>query len=104
MKTLIWVAALLVATVTICMAAEKRTERHRPPAVEQSSSSWAAIPLLGRRHQNHCGYRNGHFICADHCGVDYQIYSCSKTATGCCHIGQGYCDGTGKLRCSPAWF
>jgi hypothetical protein len=104
MKTLIWVVAMLVATATISVAAEKRTERHRAAAIEQFSSSLAPMPLLPRRHQNHCGYHDGHFVCADHCGVDYQIYFCSRTATGCCHIGRGYCDDTGKLRCSPAFF
>ena len=37
-------------------------------------------------------------------GADYQIYYCPSTASGCCHIGLGYCDGAGRLRCSPALF
>ena len=104
MKTLIWVVAMLVATATISVAAEKHTERYRPPAIAQFSFTWAMLPLLPRRYQNHCGYHDGHFVCADHCGVDYQIYACSRTATGCCHIGQGYCDDNGRLRCSLALF
>jgi hypothetical protein len=104
MKRLMWIAPLLVAMATTCTAADKRAERQYSPAVEQFSYSWVAMPLLPRLHQNHCGYYNGHFICADHCGADYQIYYCSNTATGCCHIGQGYCDGIGRLRCSPALF
>ncbi len=103
MKMLTWLAALLVAAVTTCMAAE-RVERRPPPAVEQFSYNWAAMPLLPRRYANHCGYYNGHLTCADHCGADYQIYYCSPTAAGCCHVGRGYCDGTGRLRCSPALF
>ena len=103
MKTLTWVAALLIAVATTCTASE-RAERRQPPAVEQFSYNWVAMPLLPRRYQNHCGYYNGHLTCADHCGADYQIYSCSETATGCCHIGQGYCDRAGRLRCSPALF
>jgi len=103
MKRLIWVAALFVATAATCMASE-RGERNYSPAVVQFSSGWAAMPLLPRRYQNHCGYYNGHFTCADHCGVDYQIYYCSDAATGCCHVGQGYCDPAGRLRCSPALF
>ena len=102
MKTLIWLPALLATLATTCMAAE-RLER-RPRAVEQFSYNWAAMPLLPRRYVNHCGYHNGRLTCADHCGADYQIYYCSKTATGCCHVGQGYCDRTGRLRCSPALF
>jgi hypothetical protein len=104
MKTLIWVAALLVAAATTCAASDERAERQASPAVEQFSYSWAAMPLLPRRHQNHCGYYNGHFICADHCGADYQVYYCPSTASSCCHIGLGYCDGAGRLRCSPALF
>jgi hypothetical protein len=104
MKMLTGVAALLVAAATTCAAADKRAERHYSPAVEQFSYSWAAMPLLPRRHQNHCGYYNGHFICADHCGADYQVYYCPSTASGCCHIGRGYCDGAGRLRCSIALF
>jgi len=102
MRTLIGVAALLVAMATLGTASEQQAERH--PAAGQFSYGRMAMPLLPRRHQNHCGFYNGHFICADHCGVEYQIYSCSRTATGCCHVGQGYCDSAGLLRCSPAWF
>ena len=104
MKALVWGAALLAAMATACAASEQRAERRHPPAVEQFTYSWAAMPSLPRRHQNHCGYRDGHYVCADHCGVDYQIYYCSRTATGCCRVGHGYCDDTGKLRCSPAPF
>ena len=100
MKTLIWVAALLVAMVTAGTAAD----RQYSPAVEQFSYRWAAMPLLPRQLQNHCGYYKGHFVCADHCGADYQVYYCPNTASGCCHIGLGYCDGNGRLRCSPALF
>ena len=104
MKTLIGVAALLGAMATTGTAADRGTGRQYSPAVEQFSYNWVAMPLLPRRYQNHCGYYNGHFTCADHCGADYQIYYCANAAAGCCHIGQGYCDGAGNLRCSPALF
>jgi hypothetical protein len=104
MKTLMWGAALLVAMVATCAASERREERRYSRAIEQFTYSWVALPLLPRRYQNHCGHYGGHFICADHCGIDYQIYYCSSTATGCCHVGEGYCDRAGKLRCSPALF
>ena len=103
MKALMW-GALLAATMASSAASEQRAERRYSPAMEQFTYSWAAMPLLPRRYQNHCGDYRGHLICADHCGVDYQIYYCSRTATGCCHVGEGYCDGTGKLRCMPALF
>jgi hypothetical protein len=102
MKTLIGAAALLVAMATTGTAADRRAELQYSPAVPQYS--WAAMPPLPRPLQNHCGYYNGHFICADHCGVDYQVYYCPATTSGCCHIGLGYCDGAGRLRCSPALF
>jgi hypothetical protein len=70
----------------------------------QLSYSPVPMPALPRRHQNHCGYYNGHFVCADHCGADYQVYSCPNGATGCCHVGLGYCDAAGRLRCAPAWY
>ncbi len=104
MKTLMGVAALLVATATAGTAADARVERQYSPAVEQFSYSWAAMPPLPRRLQDHCGYYNGHFICADHCGANYQVYYCPATASGCCRIGLGYCDVGGRLRCSPALF
>jgi hypothetical protein len=104
MKVLMCGAALLAAMAATCAAADRRAEGRYSPAMEQFTYSWAAMPLLPRRYLNHCGDYGGHFVCADHCGVDYQIYYCSKAATGCCHIGEGYCDHTGKLRCMPALF
>ena len=104
MKAVICGAALLAAAVATSAASQERAMLRYSPAIEQFSYSWVALPLLPRRHQNHCGYHDGHFICADHCGTDFQVYYCSRTATGCCHIGLGYCDSAGKLRCSPALF
>jgi hypothetical protein len=104
MKTLTCGVALLAAMATVCAAADRRAELQASPAVVQFSYSSVAMPLLPRRHQNHCGYHDGHYVCADHCGADYQIYYCSDSVTGCCHIGRGYCDVAGRLRCSPAWF
>lgn len=104
MKTLICVAALLTAMATTGAAADRRIAPQYSPAVAQFSYSWAAMPLLPRQLQNHCGYYDGHFICADHCGTEYQVYYCPNTASGCCHVGRGYCDGGGRLRCSPALF
>jgi hypothetical protein len=104
MKTLMCVAALLAVMATTGVAADRRVELEYSPVPQYSWASWAAMPLLPRQLQNHCGYYNGHFVCADHCGVDYQVYYCPATASGCCHVGLGYCDGAGQLRCSPALF
>lgn len=78
--------------------------RYSPAATEQFTYSWVSMPLLPRLYQNHCGFYHGHFVCADHCGIDYQVYFCSRSDVGCCHVGHGYCDGGGKLRCSPTLF
>ena len=58
-----------------------------------------ALPKLNR---NHCTYSpwNGPY-CSDHCGVGYTFYYCSNRSFGCCHVGVGYCDWNGSLRCAP---
>jgi hypothetical protein len=105
MNTLIGTTVLILVMAGEADAHD-RTLHHRrySPAIEQFTYSFAAMPLLPRRYQNHCGYEAGHFICEDHCGIDYQVYSCSKVSNGCCHVGRGYCDDAGHLRCSPALF
>jgi hypothetical protein len=104
MKTSLCGIALLAVTATAGLAADRRVEPPAP-AVIQFSVSGLATPLPGR-HQNHCGYYNGRFICAGHCGVNYQVYYCPGSGGGCCHVGLGYCDAAGQLRCSssPSWF
>jgi hypothetical protein len=109
MKTLIYgVAIAAVATAglaTAGAAADRRVEPQATPAVAQFSYSPVAMPpLLPRRHRNHCIFYEGHYVCADHCGTDYQVYYCPNHATGCCHVGLGYCDAAGRLRCAPALF
>jgi hypothetical protein len=108
MKTLI-APTVLILVMAGAADAHDRTVHHRrySPTIEQFTYSFAAmplLPLLPRRHQNHCGYEAGHLICEDHCGIDYQVYSCSKVSNGCCHVERGYCDNAGHLHCSPALF
>jgi hypothetical protein len=67
--------------------------------VPQFTYSWRTLPPLPRPLQNHCGFFQGHYVCADHCGPSYQVYFCTPTSIGCCHVGQGYCGGDGGLRC-----
>ncbi len=67
----------------------------------QYTASGEALPLLPRRFQNHCGWYFGHYVCANHCGLDYQFYYCTAASFGCCHLGYGYCDYHGRLRCRP---
>jgi hypothetical protein len=104
MKSFVLIPLLLAVMASTCFGHDRSAARNYSPAVEQFTYSWVAMPLLPRRFQNHCGYVDGHFVCADHCGVDYQVYACAPESSGCCHIGHGYCDGTGQLRCSPSLF
>jgi hypothetical protein len=104
MKTLMCGVALVAVMATAGVAAGRPAEQQASPAVEQFSYSLVPLPPLPRQHQNHCAYVKGHFVCADHCGADYQVYYCPVSATGCCHVGLGYCDAAGRLRCAPAWY
>ena len=64
---------------------------------------WQGPDLLPPRFRNHCGFENftGRPYCSDHCGADYQFYYCLEGSFGCCHLGHGYCDFDGLLRCRP---
>ena len=105
MKAFGLVSAWLAIFAAPCMASEQRyTPPLDVPGIVQFSFSWAPLPLLPARFQNHCGYFNGQYVCANHCGPNYQIYFCSDRSFGCCHIGHGYCNAGGFLRCSPSFF
>lgn len=99
---------VLVAAVGVARAADERVPERGytpvPPGLVQFSYSLAPLPLLPRRFINHCGFWQGHYICADHCGPDYQVFYCGRFSFGCCHIGRGYCDDDGRLHCTPALF
>jgi hypothetical protein len=62
---------------------------------------WQDPALLPLHFRNHCGFVGGRWVCANHCGIDYQFYFCSPASFGCCHTGYGYCDWNGSLRCAP---
>jgi hypothetical protein len=64
---------------------------------------WQYPPHLPPRFRNHCRYEyfTARPYCSDHCGSDYQFYYCSQASFGCCHLGRGYCDWSGLLRCHP---
>lgn len=101
MKALACGVALVAIMATGGAAADRPTELQAARMVEPSFSGEVAVPPP---HQNHCGYVNGRYVCADHCGIDYQVYYCPASATGCCHVGLGYCDAAGRLRCAPPWY
>lgn len=64
---------------------------------------WQYPWQLPQRFRNHCTYERftGRPFCSSHCGSDYQFFYCSQASLGCCHLGRGYCDWSGLLRCSP---
>ena len=64
---------------------------------------WQTPEQLPPRFRNRCTLENftSRPYCSDHCGIDYQFYFCSAASFGCCHLGHGYCDWNGVLRCHP---
>jgi hypothetical protein len=66
-------------------------------------ADWQFPQQLPPRFRNHCRYEyfTARPYCSDHCGSDYQFYYCSEASFGCCHLGRGYCDWSGLLRCHP---
>lgn len=76
-----------------------------PPDGLLSRVDWQDPWLLPREFRNHCFCdSHGRYYCSNHCGADYAFYYCSRTSFGCCHVGKGYCDRDGLLRCRPALF
>jgi hypothetical protein len=67
------------------------------------AADWQEPEYLPRRFRNHCRFAPfvSRSYCSDHCGADYQFYYCSEISFGCCHLGHGYCDFFGFVRCSP---
>lgn len=66
-------------------------------------ADWQYPDRLPERFRNHCRSEDftGRQYCADRCGSGYQFFYCSEESFGCCHLGRGYCDFHGLLRCSP---
>ena len=62
---------------------------------------WQVPEQLPPPFRNHCTVENftARPYCSNHCGADYQFYYCSPVSFGCCHLGHGYCDWNGVLRC-----
>jgi len=91
-------AALMLASVPRAEAWLRLSAGH--PVIKVD---WQDPELLPRRFRNHCFFDpvRGRFYCADHCGLGYQFYYCSRESFGCCRVGFGYCDWRGLLRCAP---
>jgi hypothetical protein len=89
-----------IAWASVCAAGEPG---YSPLNRLLLQSDWQDPSDLPRRFRNHCSFDVTHarYYCSDHCGIDYQFYYCSNKSFGCCHIGVGYCDWDGLLRCRP---
>ncbi len=96
------VLALLVYFVAAPVGTAAAFEIRRAPGAA-ILVDWQYPESLPPRFRNHCSteYFTGRPYCADHCGSDYQFFYCSEASFGCCHLGRGYCDFHGLLRCSP---
>jgi hypothetical protein len=89
-----------LASASICPAAPLNVLSATAPIVRVD---WQEPAQLPPRFRNHCTVENftARPYCSDHCGIDYQFYYCSQASFGCCHLGHGYCDWDGLLRCHP---
>ncbi len=100
--TKVFVLALLtgVALAQICTGAGADI---LPPRASVILADWQYPQSLPPQFRNHCSteYFTGRQYCANHCGDGYQFFYCSEGSFGCCHLGRGYCDFHGLLRCSP---
>ena len=108
MKAMAAITVCLALTTSTCLGSELLVTPVpatpvAPDGIVQFSHSWSPLPLLPRRFQNHCGFFHDSYVCANHCGPNYQVYYCSEQSFGCCHIGQGYCNN-GYVQCAPHYF
>ena len=73
------------------------------PASDLVHIDWQVPEQLPPPFRNHCTVENftARPYCSNHCGAGYQFYYCSPASFGCCHLGHGYCDWNGVLRCHP---
>jgi hypothetical protein len=100
MKAFMLALLATLASASLCSAAPAIAPLVSPPLIRVD---WQEPQSLPPRLRNHC-HRDafsGRPYCSDHCGNDYQVYSCSRQSFGCCRVGFGYCDWDGMLRCHP---
>lgn len=100
MNKTIRMAAIALASVSSLPAEATVRLPLVSPIVE---ADWQSPETLPRRFRDHCFYDvyGRRSYCSDHCGSEYQFYYCSRQSSGCCHVGFGYCDWQGFLRCHP---
>jgi hypothetical protein len=99
-QTFAFAAVACIAWASIGVTGEANQWPAQGPVIR---IDWQYPQELPRRFRNHCSSENftARPYCSDHCGIDYQFYYCSDESFGCCHLGHGYCDWSGVLRCHP---
>jgi hypothetical protein len=99
-KTFAVAVLACIAWTSVCSAGEPI---YSPGDELLLPAGWQEPQFLPRRFRNHCRFdvTHGRYYCSDHCGANYQFHYCSRMSFGCCHIGVGYCDWDGLLRCRP---
>ena len=99
---------LLAITLFICSGWNSFSVGTKTSIISDSLVShidWQVPSALPVQFRNHCYCdARGRYYCSNHCGADYAFYYCSRKSFGCCHVGKGYCDRGGLLRCRPALF
>jgi hypothetical protein len=103
MKTITMILAVLFASVVSASAVAAFEMQAVPVPNALTRVDWQRPEQLPRAFRNHCTAENftGRPYCSNHCGIDYQFFYCSQESFGCCHLGHGYCDWAGHLRCAP---
>src|SRR6516162_317109 len=97
-KILLFAVLTCIVWVSTCLAGERS---YSPANGLLIRVGWQESWFLPRRFRNHCSFdvTRARYYCSNHCGSDYEFYYCSKKSFGCCHIGVGYCERDGLLRC-----
>ena len=100
LRAVIFAVVGFVASASACPAG---TANLAPAEGAVLFVDWQGPEQLPPRFRNHCTFENftSRPYCSDHCGADYQFFYCSPASFGCCHLGHGYCDWNGVLRCHP---
>ncbi len=96
--------AIALSTCLVWASAPRAGElNYSPLPAALFGADWQGPEQLPPRYRNHCSVDrlSGRVYCSDHCGADFQFYYCTPESFGCCHIGHGYCDWNGFLRCHP---
>jgi len=93
----------ILAILAGAVAASAGEAAKPAPASDLVRIDWQVPEQLPPPFRNHCMVENftARPYCSNHCGADYQFYYCSPASFGCCHLGHGYCDWNGVLRCHP---